>query len=89
LNGPPPALASEFTSGEVLVLRTVGDECRMHGSCPLHLDAIAAWVTRSVRHDGYGLITRQERASPARGLPSLTNFVRTATRSNRVIIIQD
>jgi hypothetical protein len=38
----PPHLACKFTTSEQAVLRIVGDECRDHGCCALHIDAIAA-----------------------------------------------
>src|SRR6516165_9867121 len=42
-SGPlPPPLAARFTWGEIAVMRIVGDECRAHGCCFLHIDAIAA-----------------------------------------------
>jgi MobA/MobL family len=42
-SGPmPPAMAANFTGGELSALRIVGDEVRVHGCCALHLDAIAA-----------------------------------------------
>ena len=42
-SGPlPPPLAARFTWGEIAVMRIVGDECRAHGCCTLHIDAIAA-----------------------------------------------
>jgi hypothetical protein len=42
-SGPlPPPLAARFTWGEIAVMRIVGDECRVHGCCTLHIDAIAA-----------------------------------------------
>jgi hypothetical protein len=36
---PSPA---HFTTGELAVLRIVGDEVRQHGACALYIDAIAA-----------------------------------------------
>ena len=48
-------------TGELAVLCIIGDECRTHGTCCLHIDAMAARAgvcrstaqrTRSVRHDG-------------------------------------
>ena len=42
-SGPlPPPLAARFTWGEIAVMRIVGNECRAHGCCFLHIDAIAA-----------------------------------------------
>ncbi|MCJ2068537.1 hypothetical protein MKK75_06915 [Methylobacterium sp. J-030] len=42
-SGPmPPALASRFTTGQLAVLRIVGDEMARNGACGLCIDAIAA-----------------------------------------------
>jgi hypothetical protein len=42
-SGPlPPALATNFTTSELAVLRIIGDECAAHGSSSLCVDAIAA-----------------------------------------------
>jgi hypothetical protein len=42
-SGPlPPALATNFTTSELAVLRIIGDECAAHGSSRLCVDAIAA-----------------------------------------------
>jgi hypothetical protein len=42
-SGPlPPALAANFTTSELAVLRIIGDECAAHGSSSLCVDAIAA-----------------------------------------------
>src|SRR5215203_6936136 len=52
-SGPmPPALASRFTTGELAVLRIVGDEVRAGGQCALCIDAIAAraGVCRRLAH---------------------------------------
>jgi hypothetical protein len=69
-------------TGELAVLCIIGDECRTHGTCCLHIDAMAAraGVCRSTAQNALcearrlGLITRQERRR--RGQPSLTNIVR-------------
>jgi hypothetical protein len=82
-SGPlPPQLAAHFTTGELAVLRIVGDEVRAHGACSLHVDAIAAraGVGRTTAQNALrearalGLMTVQERRR--RGQPSLTNIVR-------------
>lgn len=86
-SGPlPPAIAAHFTTGQLAVLRIVGDECRLHGSCSLHIDAIAAraGVCRSTvktaihRARELRLVTFEERRR--RGLPSLTNIIRIISR---------
>jgi hypothetical protein len=42
-SGPmPPALACQFTTGELAVLRIVADEAKAHGGCRRCLDEIAA-----------------------------------------------
>jgi hypothetical protein len=38
----PPALAARFTTGQLSVLKVVGDEVARNGACGLCLDAIAA-----------------------------------------------
>ena len=87
-SGPlPPPLAARFTWGEIAVMRIVGDECRVHGCCTLHIDAIAAragvhrtTVQNALReaHEGTpgrpAIITVQERRR--RGQRSLTNIIR-------------
>jgi hypothetical protein len=82
-SGPmPPQLAAYFTTGELAVLRIVGDECRAHGLCSLHIDAIAAraGVCRTTAQNAMrearalGLVTVEERRR--RGQPSRTNLVR-------------
>jgi DNA invertase Pin-like site-specific DNA recombinase len=86
-SGPlPPPLAARFTWGEIAVMRIVGDECRAHGCCTLHIDAIAAragvhrtTVQNALREaqgrEGHpGIITVQERRR--RGQRSLTNIIR-------------
>jgi hypothetical protein len=90
-SGPlPPPLAARFTWGEIAVMRIVGDECRVHGCCTLHIDAIAArsgvhrtTVQNALREaqgrDGRpGIITVQERRR--RGQRSLTNIIRIVSR---------
>jgi hypothetical protein len=82
-SGPlPPQLAAHFTTGQLSVLRIIGDEVRAHGTCSLHLDAIAAraGVCRTTAQDAVrearrlGFLMRQERRR--KGQPSLTNVVR-------------
>jgi hypothetical protein len=92
-SGPlPPALAARFTWGEVAVMRIVGDECRAHGQCTLHIDAIAAragvhrtTVQNALREaQGRGeqtyppLISVQERRRA--GQRSLTNIIRIVSK---------
>jgi hypothetical protein len=71
-------------------MRIVGDECRVHGCCTLHIDAIAAraGVHRTTvqnalreaqaREGRPGIITVQERRR--RGQRSLTNIIRIVSR---------
>jgi hypothetical protein len=88
-SGPlPPAIAARFTWGEIAVMRIVGDECRAHGVCTLHIDAIAAragvhrtTVQNALREaqgrgpiPGQPIISVQERRR--RGQRSLTNVIR-------------
>ena len=88
-SGPlPPALAARFTWGEQAVMRIVGDECRAHGCCALHIDAIAAragvhrtTVQNALREaqgrgevPGAPIISVQERRR--KGQRSLTNIIR-------------
>jgi hypothetical protein len=88
-SGPlPPPLAARFTWGEIAVMRIVGDECRAHGCCTLHIDAIAAragvhrtTVQNALREaqgrgemPGSPVISVQERRR--RGQRSLTNIIR-------------
>ena len=88
-SGPlPPAMAARFTWGEQAVMRIVGDECRQHGCCALHIDAIAAragvhrtTVQNALREaqgrgpiPGQPIVTVQERRR--RGQRSLTNIIR-------------
>jgi hypothetical protein len=94
-SGPlPPPLAARFTWGEIAVMRIVGDECRVHGCCTLHIDAIAARagvhrttvqnVLREAQDREPGrtaIITVQERRR--RGQRSLTNIIRIVSREWR------
>jgi hypothetical protein len=71
-------------------MRIVGDECRVHGCCTLHIDAIAAragvhrtTVQNALREaqgrEGHpGIITVQERRRC--GHRSLTNLIRVVSR---------
>ena len=92
-SGPlPPPLAARFTWGEIAVMRIVGDECRVHGCCTLHIDAIAAragvhrtTVQNALREaqgrgevPGSPIISVQERRR--RGQRSLTNIIRIVSR---------
>ena len=86
----PPALAAKFTQGELAALRIIGDECRDHGVCALHLDAIAAragvgktTVQNAMRQARrLGLIDVRERRR--RGQRSLTNVVRVVSAEWRL-----
>ncbi len=59
-SGPmPPALAANFTTGELAALKVVADECRTKGSCRLYIDEIArragvrrTTVQNALRHAG-------------------------------------
>ena len=92
-SGPlPPPLAARFTWGEIAVMRIVGDECRAHGCCFLHIDAIAAragvhrtTVQNALREaqgrgevPGSPIISVQERRR--KGQRSLTNIIRIVAR---------
>ncbi|MCJ2089056.1 hypothetical protein MKK88_24165 [Methylobacterium sp. E-005] len=86
-SGPmPPALASRFTTGQLAVLRIVGDEMARTGACGLCLDAIAAraGVCRRLAQaairlaEGDGLLTIQERRY--QGRKSDPNVVRIISR---------
>jgi hypothetical protein len=90
-SGPmPPQLAAHFTTSELAVLRIVGDECRRHGLCSLHIDAIAAraGVCRTTAKNAIrearalGFVTLEERRR--RGQPSLTNLIRIISSEWRV-----
>ena len=95
-SGPlPPPLAARFTWGEIAVMRIVGDECRAHGCCTLHIDAIAAragvhrtTVQNALREaQGRGevpntpIISLTERRRA--GQRSLTNIIRIVSREWR------
>jgi hypothetical protein len=82
-SGPmPPALAAQYTVGELAVLRIVGDEIHAKGTCTASLGEIAprAGVCRKLvqltlrRAARDGLITIERRPRPGR--KNLTNVVR-------------
>ncbi|MGS0639497.1 hypothetical protein, partial [Citrobacter sp. VF227] len=86
-SGPmPPALASRFTTGQLAVLRIVGDEVARNGACGLCLDAIAAraGVCRRLAQaatrlaEGDGLLTIQERRR--QGRKNDPNVIRVISR---------
>ena len=86
-SGPmPPALASRFTTGQLAVLRIVGDEMARNGACGLCVDAIAAraGVCRRLAQaairlaEGDGLLTIQERRH--QGRKNEPNVVRIISR---------
>ena len=82
----PPALASRFTTGELAVLRIIGDEVRASGSCAVPIAAIAAraGVGRTTVQlaikvaAAAGLLTVQERRR--QGKVNLSNIVRIISR---------
>ncbi len=86
----PPHLACKFTTGELSALRIIGDECRDHGCCALHIDAIAAraGVERSTVKNAIrlarklGLVDMRERRR--RGQRSLTNVIRIVSAEWRL-----
>lgn len=70
-SGPlPPSIACRFTTGELAVLRIVGDECRDRGACTKPIDAIAAraGVGRTTTQNALRLASRPatRHAPPAR-----------------------
>ena len=77
----PAKIASAFTMGELAVLTVVGRQCQRHGTCSLHVAAIAALagcerttVKRALRQARLlGLILVKERRIPGR--KSLTNMI--------------
>lgn len=85
-SGPlPPSLAAEWTTGELAVLRIVGDEVREAGICDRSLAEIAAraGVCRSLaqvtlrRAARVGLVAIEERRR--QGAKNLTNVVRVVS----------
>lgn len=86
-SGPmPPQLASRFTTGQLAVLKVVGDAVAENGVCGLCIDAIAAraGVCRRLAQgairlaEADGLITIQERRR--QGRKNETNLVRILSR---------
>jgi hypothetical protein len=84
-SGPmPPALAARFTTGELAVMRIVGDECAARGTCTACIDAIAAraGVSRTKAKQAIreacrlGMLERQEhRRAGAKSLPNTLRIV--------------
>jgi hypothetical protein len=86
-SGPmPPQLASQFTTGELAVLRLVADEVRAKRHCTLTLGELAAragvgiTTARNAIHEaaGHGYLTIEERRRDKR--PNLSNVVRVVSR---------
>jgi hypothetical protein len=86
-SGPmPPQLASQFTTGELAVLRLVADEVRAKRHCALTLGELAAragvgvTTARNAIHEaaGHGYLTIEERRRDKR--PNLSNVVRIVSR---------
>ena len=86
-SGPmPPQLASQFTTGELAVLRLVADEARAKRHCTLTLGELAAragvgiTTARNAIHEaaGNGYLTIEERRRDKR--PNLSNVVRVVSR---------
>jgi hypothetical protein len=86
-SGPmPPQLASQFTTGELAVLRLVADEVRIKRHCMLTLGELAAragvgiTTARNAIHEaaGHGYLTIEERRRDKR--PNLSNVVRIVSR---------
>jgi hypothetical protein len=86
-SGPmPPQLASQFTTGELAVLRLVADEVRDKRHCTLTLGELAAragvgiTTARNAIHEaaGHGYLTIEERRRDKR--PNLSNVVRIVSR---------
>ncbi len=85
-SGPmPPALACKFTTGELAVLRIVGDEVRRHRRCDRSIDEIAAraGVCRRLAQNAIreaarlGLVTVEERRREGRR--NETNLIRVVS----------
>jgi hypothetical protein len=82
----PPGLACKFTTGELAVLRIVGDEVRQHGRCDRTLGEIAAragvcdrLARNAIRQAArLGLLTIEERRR--QGQKNLSNVVRIVSR---------
>jgi hypothetical protein len=89
-SGPlPPSIACRFTTGELAVLRIVGDEVAQHGTCDRTLGEIAAraGVCRALAQQAIRkaareeLLTVEERPQPGR--KSLPNVVRIMSQEWR------
>lgn len=90
-SGPlPPALAARFTTGELAVLRIVGDECRRAGTCDKTLGEVAAragvgrtTAQRALRVAAMlGMIRVTERRRPyQRSLPNLVTVISAEWRA--------
>jgi hypothetical protein len=85
-SGPmPPQLASQFTTGELAVLRLVADEVRTKRHCTLTLGELSAragvgiTTARNAIHEaaGHGYVTIEERRRDKR--PNLSNVVRVVS----------
>lgn len=84
-SGPlPPALASNFTTGELAVLRIVGDEVRVKGTCDRTIGELAAragvgrtTVQNALRYaSAIGLLLNRQRRRPyQRSLPNVVTIV--------------
>lgn len=84
-SGPmPPALAARFTTGELAVLRIIGDEFQARRVCAICLDAIAAraGVSRTLARNAIrqarrlGMVeVRERRRLGAKSLPNLVTVI--------------
>jgi hypothetical protein len=78
----PPALAAQFTTGELAALRIVADEIARRGDCRLPMGAVAAraGVSETTARNALRGARREElltiEARPRPGRPNLTNIVR-------------
>jgi len=86
-SGPmPPRMSSQFTTGELAVLRLVADEVRTKRHCTLTLGELSAragvgiTTARNAIHAaaGHGYLTIEERRRDKR--PNLSNVVRVVSR---------
>src|SRR3954451_5241590 len=90
-SGPmPPALACNFTVGELAVLRIIGDEVRQYGHCDRCVDELAAragvcrrMVQNAIREAArLGLLTIEDRRRECRrNLPNVLRIVSKAWTS--------
>ena len=92
-SGPlPPALAAQFSTGELAALKIIADEVRAGGVCELHVDAIAARAgvsastTRNARRtaERLGYISVEERRR--QGQRNLSNRIEIVDLSWRAWI---